>query len=63
MFTKLSAIRVPDTANVHCRCRESVTSHGMNESIDATEAPKPKSTSSDGSAQHTRVLSDVKREK
>jgi hypothetical protein len=35
----------------------------MNESIDATDAPKPKSTSSDGSAQQRRVLSDVKREK
>jgi len=44
-------------------CRESVTSHGMNESADATDAPKPKKTNKEGSAQQSRVLSDVNREK
>jgi hypothetical protein len=38
--------------------RESVTSHGMNESAEATDAPKPKRTSKEGSAQQSRVLSD-----
>ena len=63
MFTKLSAMRMPDTANVHGLCRDNVTSHGMNESIDATEAPKPNSTSNEGSAQQRRVLNEVNREK
>ena len=63
MLTKLNAIKIPEIENVHCLCRESVTSHGMNESMDATEAPKPKSTSKDGSAQQRRVLSEVNREK
>jgi len=35
---------MPDIENVHCLCRESTTSHGKDESIDATDAPKPKST-------------------
>jgi hypothetical protein len=63
MFRKLSAIRMPDAENVHCLWRESVTSHGMNESAEATDAPKPKRTSKEGSAQQSRVLSDVNREK
>jgi hypothetical protein len=62
-LTKLTTIRTPDTANVHCLWRDSVASHGMNDSIDATDAPRPNSTSSDGSAQQRRVLSDVNREK
>jgi len=40
MFRKLSAIRMPDAENVHCLWRESVTSHGMNESAEATQAEK-----------------------
>jgi hypothetical protein len=60
---KLSAIRTPEIVNVHCLCRESATSHGMKESIEATDAPKPKSTSNDGSAQQSKVPTDVKREK
>jgi len=40
-----------------------VTSHGKNESIDATDAPKPKSTRTDGNAQHKSVLTDVNSEK
>jgi hypothetical protein len=63
MFTKLRAINMPETENVHCLCRESVTSHGMNESAEATDAPKPKRTSKEGSAQQSSVLSDVNREK
>src|SRR6267378_3091152 len=35
---------MPDIENVHCLCRESTTSHRKDESIDATDAPKPKST-------------------
>jgi hypothetical protein len=63
MFKKLRAISVPDSENVHCLCRESVTNHGMNESMDATDAPNPKSTNNEGRAQHRRVPSDVNREK
>ena len=63
IFTKLSAIRMPDSENVHCLCRESVTSQGMNESADATDAPNPKSTSNEGSAQQSKVLSEVNSEK
>jgi hypothetical protein len=63
MFTKLSAIRTPDTPNVQCLCFESVTSHGTNERVEATDAPKPKSTSNEGRAQHTNVLTDVNKEK
>lgn len=63
MFTKLSAMSTPDIVNVHCLCRESVTSHGMKDSMDATDAPNPKRTSRDGSAQHKSVLTDVNSEK
>jgi hypothetical protein len=31
--------------------------------VDTTEAPSPKSTSNEGSAQQSSVLKDVKREK
>lgn len=63
MLTKLKAINAPDIENVHALCRERVTSHGMNESSDATDAPKPNNKSSDGSAQQSRVLRDVNSEK
>ena len=53
MFTKLSAISAPDTANVHCFCRDSVTNQGMKDNTDATDAPSPNSTSSEGNAQNT----------
>jgi len=60
---KLRPIRTPETENVHCLWRDSVTSHGKNESVEATEAPSPASTSSDGSAQHKSVPTDVNSEK
>jgi hypothetical protein len=63
MFTKLSAIKTPETPNVQCLCFDSVTSHGINESMEATEVPKPNKTSNEGSAQQSNVLIDVKREK
>ena len=63
MFTKLSAISVPEMEKVHCLWRERVTSHGMNESMDATDAPKPNRTNNEGRAQQTRVLSEVNKEK
>jgi hypothetical protein len=63
MFTKLSAIRMPEIENVHCLCRESVTNHGRNESIDATDAPKPSRTRREGRAQQSSVPTDVNREK
>jgi hypothetical protein len=40
-----------------------VTNQGKNESVDATDAPKPNNTSKDGRAQQSKVLSDVKSEK
>jgi hypothetical protein len=63
MFTKLKAIRMPEIKNVHCLSLERVTSHGKNESIDATDAPRPSSTSRDGRAQQSSVPTDVNREK
>jgi hypothetical protein len=63
MFTKLKPIRMPDIENVHSLWRESVTNHGMNESIDATDAPKPSRTRRDGRAQQRSVPTDVNKEK
>lgn len=63
MFTKLKAIKVPEIENVHTLWRERATSHGVKVSIDATDAPKPNNTSSDGSAQHKSVPRDVNNEK
>jgi len=63
VFTKLRAINTPDTENVHCLCLDRAASHGMNESTDATDAPKPNNTRSDGSAQQSKVLNDVNSEK
>ena len=63
MFTKLNAISSPEIANVHCLCLESATSHGKDDRVDATEAPSPAKTSSDGSAQQSRVPTDVNKEK
>jgi hypothetical protein len=63
MFRKLSAIRVPETANVHCLCLERVTSHGTADRVEATDAPSPTSTSKDGRAQQSRVPTDVNNEK
>lgn len=60
---KLSAINVPEMENVQCLWRDRVTSQGINESIDATDAPKPNSTNNEGRAQHSKVPSEVKREK
>lgn len=63
MFTNPKAISKPDTANVHCLCRDKVTSHGKNDSMDATEAPRPNKTSSEGKAQQSKVPRDVNSEK
>ena len=63
MFKKLSAIRMPEAANVHCLCLESVTSHGIAERVEATDAPNPARTRSDGRAQHSSVPTDVNNEK
>jgi hypothetical protein len=63
MLTKLAAINTPDMLNVQALCRESVTNHGRAESMDATVAPSPSRTSTEGNAQHNKVLSDVNSEK
>jgi hypothetical protein len=63
MFRKLNAISRPETPNVHCLCLESVTSHGDADSVDATDAPSPASTSSDGNAQQSSVPKEVNSEK
>jgi len=44
-------------------CRDSVTSHGRNESIDASDAPSPNKTSNEGRAQQSRVPAEVNRER
>lgn len=63
MFRKLNAINRPETANVHCLYFESVTSHGKDVSVEATDAPSPASTSNEGRAQHSRVPTEVNNEK
>jgi hypothetical protein len=63
VFRKLNAIMVPDMPNVRILCRESVVNQGKNDSVNATDAPSPNSTRSDGSAQHSRVLRDVNNER
>jgi hypothetical protein len=63
MFTKLNPIKMPDTENVNRLWRDTATSHGIDESIDPTDAPNPKSTSKEGSAQQSNVLSEVNKEK
>jgi hypothetical protein len=63
VFTKLHAIKAPDTVNVRALCRESVTNQGKTERVEATEAPSPNNTSNEGRAQQSRVLREVNREK
>ncbi len=63
MLTKLAVIRAPEMLNVQVLCRDNETSHGSDESAEATVAPNPRRTRTDGKAQHSRVLSDVKSEK
>lgn len=58
VFTKLAAIRTPEIAKVQFLCRDSATSHGSADNVDATVAPSPASTSSDGNAQHSSVPTD-----
>jgi hypothetical protein len=54
---------MPEAANIHCLCLESVTSHGIADRVEATDAPNPASTRSDGRAQHSSVPTDVNNEK
>jgi hypothetical protein len=63
MFRKLIPIKTPEIANVQFLCRDNVTSHGNDDSVDATEAPKPAKTSSEGSAQQSSVPTELNREK
>src|SRR5436305_9150741 len=56
---KLAKINVPEIPNTHALCRDKVTSHGMNDNADATDAPRPNNTSSEGRAQQKSVLIDV----
>jgi hypothetical protein len=48
---------------VHILWRERLTSHGAAESTEATADPIPSRTSTDGSAQHSKVLNELKSEK
>jgi hypothetical protein len=63
VFRKLHAIRAPEMLKVRTLWRESATSHGRNESIDATDAPRPNKTSNDGRAQQSSVLTELNSEK
>jgi hypothetical protein len=54
---------MPDTANVNPLCRDRTTSHGIEDSMEATDAPSPNRTSKDGSAQQSSVPTDVNSEK
>jgi hypothetical protein len=51
---------MPNTTTLWC---ESVTSHGIADRNEATVVPNPTSTSNDGSAQQSNVLTDVNKEK
>jgi len=44
-------------------CLDSVTNHGKDDSVDATDAPNPASTRSDGRAQQSSVPREVNSEK
>src|SRR5437868_4637904 len=52
----------PETANTTRLWCESATSHGAADKNDATVAPSPSSTRSDGSAQHNSVPTEVNSE-
>src|ERR1017187_2746283 len=62
-YSTLPPISSPATRNTHFLCRDRVTSHGTDERIDATVAPSPMRTKSDGSAQHRSVPKEVKSER
>src|SRR5436853_385319 len=62
-YTRFAAISTPAIANVQFLCRESVTSHGIVASAEATVAPSPSNTSSDGNAQHSSVPTDENSER
>lgn len=63
MYKNESAIITPETANTVCFCLDNATSHGAAVSIDPTDAPNPSSTSKEGKAQHTSVLTEVNSER
>jgi len=63
VFTKLSAMSSPETENVNVLCRESVTSQGMDERSDPTDAHNPTRTRREGTAQQSSVLKEVNRDK
>lgn len=63
MFKKLAAIRIPEIPNVKDLWCESVTSQGRAASVEATVAPNPTRTSTDGSAQQSSVPTEPNREK
>jgi hypothetical protein len=50
-------------ANIHGLCLDSVTSQGKDPSVEATVAPSPASTSSDGRAQQSKVPTELNSEK
>src|SRR5205085_5388416 len=56
---KLEASSRPATEKVQFLWRESVISHGADETTEATVAPNPNRTKSNGSAQHNSVPNEV----
>src|SRR5690242_11672624 len=50
---------MPATTKIQLLCDDNVTSQGAADSNEATVAPSPNNTSSDGSAQQSRVPADV----
>src|SRR5262249_60253778 len=62
-YSKLPPMSAPETRNTTLLCRESVTSHGTAERNEATVAPSPSRTRSDGSAQQSSVPNDVNRDR
>jgi hypothetical protein len=54
---------VPARLNVQILCLDRLTNHGAADSSDATVAPIPRRTSTEGNAQQISVLNELKREK
>jgi len=63
MLKKPAAINTPETPNVQGLYRDRVTSHGKAAKVEATVVPSPARTSKDGSAQQSKVPTELKSEK
>jgi len=63
IFRKLAAMSAPEIPKTQGLCRDNATSQGQAVSVEATDAPRPASTSRDGRAQQSNVPTELKSEK